>query len=62
MSLRSRSHIKKSMGFMVLTRFDHLCINYYIRSLLNIILRPILMVRMGLKPAYTACVSDALAN
>ena len=62
MYLRSRSHINKSMGFMVLMRFDHLCINYYIISLLTIILIPILMVWVGLKPAYTACVSDALAN
>ena len=40
MSLRSRSHVKESM---VLTRADHLFIHNYIRSLLNNILRPILM-------------------
>ena len=48
MSLRSRSRVKASM---VLTRADHLCIHTYIRSLLNIIIRPILMVRMRLEPA-----------
>ena len=40
MSLRSRSHVKASM---VLTRADHLFIHNYIRSLLNNILRPILI-------------------
>ena len=40
MSLRSRSHVKASM---VLTRTDHLFIHNYIRSLLNNILRPILL-------------------
>ena len=40
MSLRSGSHVKTSM---VLTRGDHLCIHNYIRSLLNNILRPILI-------------------
>ena len=43
MSLRSRSHIK---AFVVLTRADHLFIHNYIKSILNIILRPILMVRL----------------
>ena len=57
MSLRSRSHVKASM---VLTRADHLFIHNYIRSLLNNILTPILMVRLN--PCPTACVSDALAN
>ena len=51
MSLRSRSHVNASM---VLTRADHLfiykCIDNYIRSLLNIISRPILMVRTRLEP------------
>ena len=59
MSLRSRSHVKASM---VLTRADHLFIYNYIRSLLNIIVRPILMVRTGLNPHPTDYVSDALAN
>ena len=45
LSLRSRSHVKASV---VLTRADHLFIHNYIRSLLNIILRPISMVRTGL--------------
>ena len=56
MSLRSRSHVK---AYMVLTRADHLFIHNYIRSLLNIILRPILMLR-GSNPCPTACVSDEL--
>ena len=47
MSLRSRSRVKTSM---VLTRADHLFIHNYIRSLLHIILRPILMVRTRLEP------------
>ena len=42
MSLRSPSHVKSSM------RADHLFIHNYIISLLNNILRPIFMVRMGL--------------
>ena len=37
MSLRIRSHVKESM---VLTRADNLFIHNYIRSILNIILRP----------------------
>ena len=54
MSLRSHSHVKASM---VLTRADHLFIHNYIRSLINIIVRPILLVRTGLEPAYyCACV------
>ena len=48
MSLRSRSHVKESV---ILTRADHLFIHNYIRSLLNNILRSILMVRTGLEPA-----------
>ena len=52
-SLRSRFHIKASM---VLSKADHLFKHNYIRSLLNIILRPILIVRL------TDCVSDDLAN
>ena len=39
MSIRSHSHVKASM---VLMRADHLYIHNYIRSLLNIILRPII--------------------
>ena len=38
-SLRSCSHVKASM---VLTRVEHLFIHNYIRSLLNIILTPII--------------------
>ena len=45
MSLRIPSHVKSSM---VLMRADHLFIHNYIISLLNNILRPIFMVRMGL--------------
>ena len=37
-----------------LTRIYYLCIHNYIRSLLNIILRPILMVRAGLKSDHSA--------
>ena len=59
MSLRSRSHVKASM---VLTRAVHLFIHNYIRSLLNIILRPIVMVRTGLISRPTARVSVALTN
>ena len=68
MSLRSRSHIKASM---VSTRADHLFIHNYIRSLLNIMLRPI-FYRKGFEPASYCnyvilalrhtCVSDALSN
>ena len=56
LSLPCRSHVNASM---VLTRSDHLCIHNYIISLLNNILRPIVIVRMNSRP--TACVSDALA-
>ena len=64
MSLRNRSHVKASI---VLTRAEHLFIYNYIRSLINNILRHILMVRKRLEPATrvplpTTCVSDALAN
>ena len=48
MSLRSRSHVKASI---FLTRDVHLFIHNYIRSLLNIIIRPSLMVRTRLEPA-----------
>ena len=48
MSLRIRSHVKAST---VLTRADQLCIHNYIRSLLNNIQRPILLVRTGFEPA-----------
>ena len=47
-SLRSRSRVKASV---VLTRADHLFKHNYIRSLLNNILRSILMVRTGVEPA-----------
>ena len=54
MFLRSRYHVKASM---VLTRADHLFIHNYIRSLINIILRSILMDLTGLEPAsYCLCV------
>ena len=53
MSFRSRSHVKASMDLM---RDDNLFIHNYIRSLLNIILRSILMVRTGLEFAsYCLC-------
>ena len=53
-SLRSRSRVKAST---VLNRADYLFIHNYIRSLLNIILRPILIVRTRLEPAsYCLCV------
>ena len=53
MFLRSRSHVKASMVLMRAGLFIH----NYIRSFLNIILRPILMVRTGLKPvSYCLCV------
>ena len=48
MSLRSRSHVKSSM---VLTKVDHLCIQNYIGSLQNIIVRPIFIFRNRLEPA-----------
>ena len=54
-SLRIRSHVKVSI---VLTRAGHIFIHKYIGSLLNIMLRPILIVWTG----TTACVSDTLAN
>ena len=55
MSLRSRSRVKASV---VLTRADHLFIHNYIRSLLNIILRPILIAGgRDLYPRPSACVS-----
>ena len=63
MSLRSHSHVKVSI---VLTRANNLFIQNYIRLLLNIILRPILIVRMGLELAsyrsFDTRLSDALAN
>ena len=55
MYLQSRSHVKASMD---LTRANHLFIHNYIRSLLNIILKTILIVQMH----PTACVIVALAN
>ena len=64
MSLRSRYHVKASN---VLTRADHLFIHNYIRSRLNIILGPILMVRTGLELAsyclsVHTIIADALSN
>ena len=59
LSLRSHSHVKASV---VLTKANHLFIHNYIRSLLNNILRPILMVRTGLEPCPYACLSDDYAN
>ena len=48
---------------MVLMRAGHLIIHDYIRSLLTIILRHLLLVRgKGSNPRPTACVSDALAT
>ena len=49
------------MAITFLTKADHLFINNYIRSLLNTIVRPILMVGQ-LNPCPTACVYDAVAN
>ena len=54
MSLRSRSHVNASI---IVMRPDDLCINNYIISFLNNILRPILMVRTRLEPvSYRMCV------
>ena len=53
-TLRSRSNANATM---VLTRADYLFIHNYIRSLLNIILRHMLMVRTGLY-IITACVAQ----
>ena len=54
MSLRSRYHVN---AYMVLTRADYLFIHNYIRSFLNIILRPIVMVRTRLEHvSYCLCV------
>ena len=47
--LRNRPYVKESM---VLMRADYLIIHNYMSSLLNNILRPILMVRMGHEPAF----------
>ena len=57
MSLRSRSHVNASM---VSTREDHLFIYNYIILLMKIILRPILLVHMGLDPLPTTYVSGTL--
>ena len=54
-SLRSRSRVKASM---VLTNAGHLCMHNYIRSLLNIILRPILRVGRGMKERPTSSVFE----
>ena len=59
MSLRSLSHVKASM---VLTRADQLFIHNYIRSFLNNILRPILIVLTRFELTSYCCMSDALAN
>ena len=63
MSLRNHYHVNVPM---VLTREDHLLIHNYKRSLLNIMLRPILLVCRSMAKAlthtpYYLCV-DALAN
>ena len=53
-SRQSCSHVKASI---VLMRVDHLFIYNYIKSILNIILRPIILVRMGFEPeSYYLCV------
>ena len=60
MSYRIRSHVKVSM---ILTKDDHLFIQNYIRSLLNISLRPILIVLTAchwLESAYCLCLYDSL--
>ena len=57
--LRSGSRIKSPM---VLTIADHLFIYNHIRELLNIILRPILLVRTGSNPYPITCMSDVIAN
>ena len=49
MALMSLQNSSDVMASMILTRTDHLFIHNYIRSLLNIILRPILMVRTRLE-------------
>ena len=49
MCLQSLSYVRASM---VLTRADQLFIHNYMRSLLNIILRPILMIRTRLMCPY----------
>ena len=59
MSFQNRSRVNESM---VLTRANYLFIHNHIRSLLNIILRPILMDGRGLNPLPNTCVSDALAS
>ena len=64
MYLRSRSCVNKSI---VLTRNYHYCIQHYISSRIDIILKYIVLVPTVLEPATqvphpTACVSDALAN
>ena len=58
MSLRSRSHVKAIDCF----NESQLFIHNFIISLLNIIVRPILMVWKGIDLFHTTCVSDALAN
>ena len=53
MSIRSRSRVKE---YMILTRADTLFINNYIRSLINNILKHILMVKTRLEPtSYCFC-------
>ena len=47
---------------MILMIANHLFINNYIISLLNIILGPISLVLMMLVHGSNKCVSDALAN
>ena len=52
MSLRSRSHVKT---YIMLMRAGHLFIQNYIRSLLNIILIPILISQRDLHPQTNTC-------
>ena len=56
-SLRSRSRVK---AYMILTRADNLFIHNHIRSLLNIMLRIIVLVRSELETHPSVCVFDAL--
>ena len=62
MSLMSLLRCSRVKASMVLMRANHLFIHNYIPYLINIILRPILMVQMRLNTRPTACVYDALTN
>ena len=60
MSLRSRSH---DMASVVLARADNLFIHNYIRSLLNIILNPILLAWTMIESAsYYRCSWQTIDN